>query len=81
MDRRRVLADAITYAADGFPVTIRNSNVMAEYAGWLAGDPNTAQTFLPHGRPPRLGEVIRQPALGPDRGRVYNDLRDRNSPR
>lgn len=63
MDRKRVLADAITYAADGFPVTIRNANVMAEYAGLLAGDANTAQTFLPHGRPPRLGELIRQSAL------------------
>lgn len=63
IDRRRVLADAITYAVEGFPVTIRNAGVIAEHADVLAGDANAAQTFLPHGRPPGLGEVIRQPAL------------------
>ncbi len=62
-DRRHVLADAVEYAGEGFPLTIRNAAVIREYASLLAGDARAAQIFLPTGRPPRAGEVIRQPDL------------------
>lgn len=61
----QVLAPAIEYAEDGFPV----SEIIAR--GWqlaepkLAAHPDTARTYLPHGRAPRAGELFRQP--GPAR--------------
>jgi gamma-glutamyltranspeptidase len=59
-----VFAPAIAYAEEGVPVTAR-------LASWLsrAAEPllrrweTTAQIFLPEGRPPRSGEILRQPAL------------------
>ncbi|MBI4280206.1 MAG: gamma-glutamyltransferase [Armatimonadetes bacterium] len=63
MDRGRVLAAAVTCADDGFPLTIRNAGVIREYASLLAGDGRVARVFLPHGRPPRAGAVIRQADL------------------
>ena len=59
----RVLAPAIGYAADGFPV----SPVIA--SDWERGSrrfrdfPGFAEVFLPGGRAPREGEVFRNPAL------------------
>jgi len=58
-----LLAPAIFYADDGFPVT----DVIAEYwaggAARLAAEPLAAETFLPNGRAPRAGEVFRNPRL------------------
>lgn len=59
----QVLAPAIDYAENGFPV----SEIIAR--GWalaepkLAAHPDTARTYLPHGRAPRAGELVRQPGL------------------
>jgi gamma-glutamyltranspeptidase/glutathione hydrolase len=58
-----VLAPAIAYAEEGFPVT----EVIARY--WKAAEqslarwPDAARTFLVHGRAPRAGEVFRNPRL------------------
>lgn len=58
-----VMAPAIRYAEEGFPV----SEVIA--AGWkaserkLAAHPSSAKTYLLHGRAPRMGEIFRQPDL------------------
>jgi gamma-glutamyltranspeptidase / glutathione hydrolase len=58
-----LLAPAIFYADEGFPV----SDVIA--AHWqaltdkLAAERNAARTYLPHGRAPRAGEVFRNPDL------------------
>lgn len=58
-----VLAPAIGYAADGFPV----SEIIA--SGWergaprLALHPAAAATYLPNGRAPHFGERFRQPNL------------------
>jgi len=54
-----LLAPAIRYAQDGFPL----SELVAGY--WASGEPllrrdtNATRTFLPGGRAPRLGEVFR----------------------
>ena len=59
----KVLAAAIRYAEEGFPL----SPVIA--ANWEAGSrrfkdkPGFADVFLPGGRPPREGELFRNPAL------------------
>lgn len=58
-----LLAPAIYYAEEGFPV----SEVIA--AGWanaverLSQYPNSAKTYLPNGRPPACGEVFLNPDL------------------
>jgi gamma-glutamyltranspeptidase/glutathione hydrolase len=58
-----VLAPAIFYASQGFPV----SDIIAErWATWsdkLAADPDAAGTYLPGGRAPRAGQVFRNPDL------------------
>jgi gamma-glutamyltranspeptidase / glutathione hydrolase len=58
-----LIAPAIFYADEGFPV----SDVIA--AHWdaltekLAAQPNAAKTYLPNGRAPRAGELFRNPDL------------------
>jgi gamma-glutamyltranspeptidase / glutathione hydrolase len=60
---RDILAPAIHYAQEGFPVT----EVVAQ--GWqncserLIEHPSTAKTYLPQGRPPQTGEIFRNPDL------------------
>jgi len=59
---QEVLAPAIRYAREGFPV----SELIAYY--WQRSErlgqyPGFAETFLPGGRAPRKGEIFRNPAL------------------
>jgi gamma-glutamyltranspeptidase / glutathione hydrolase len=58
-----VLAPAIHYARDGFPVPEMDAAYWAGSAEVLRSDPNTAATFLVNGQPPRLGEIFRNPDL------------------
>ena len=58
-----LLAPAISYARNGFPVTeviaegwARNAKVLAQYPGFK-------ETFMPNGRTPLKGEVFRNPLL------------------
>ena len=59
----QLLAPAIQYAEEGFPV----SEIIAGY--WKAGEriapryPDAAATYYPHGRAPRTGEMFRNPNL------------------
>lgn len=63
LDFARILAPAIRYAQDGFAV----SEIIAR--GWATAEqklhqhPDAARIYLPHGRAPRLGEVIVQREL------------------
>ena len=57
------LAPAIFYADDGFPVTDVIAEAWARMTRKLAADPNAAQTYLPGGRAPRVGEVFKNPRL------------------
>ncbi len=61
---KRVLAPAIAYAYDGFPVSPSLATALEAGAELLAENAAAAAVFLPNGRPPRLGEVLRQPDLG-----------------
>ena len=58
-----VLAPAIHYARDGFPVPEFDAQYWEGADKELAGDRNAVSTFLIDGRPPRLGEIFRNPDL------------------
>ncbi len=58
-----VLAPAIRYAEEGFPVSEITAGYWRASAGLLRQDENAARTFLPGGRAPRLGEVFKNPDL------------------
>jgi len=58
-----VLAPAISYAREGFPVSDIIAARWAMLAEKLAADPGAARTYLSNGRAPRAGEVFRNPDL------------------
>jgi gamma-glutamyltranspeptidase / glutathione hydrolase len=58
-----VLAPAIRYAEQGFPVTEIFSIYWAESASKLRRDTNAAAVYLPVGRAPLPGEIFRNPDL------------------
>ncbi|MCI0573272.1 MAG: gamma-glutamyltransferase family protein, partial [Myxococcaceae bacterium] len=59
-----LLAPAISYAENGFPVSEIIAGHWAASTPMLAAHPNSAATFLPGGRAPGAGEVFRNPDLG-----------------
>lgn len=56
----RILAPAIGYAAEGFPVSDALSAAIREDADRIAADPTAAGTYSPRGRHPRVGEMLQQ---------------------
>ena len=58
-----LLAPAIFYADDGFPVTDVIGGAWSGGARKLAADPASARTFLIDGRTPKAGEVFKNPDL------------------
>src|SRR3954467_6778895 len=58
-----LLAPAIRYAEDGFPVSDVIAAHWAALADKLALEPNAAATYLPGGRAPRAGELFTNVAL------------------
>ncbi|HEY8449171.1 MAG TPA: gamma-glutamyltransferase [Bacillota bacterium] len=58
-----VLEPAIHYAREGFPVSERIAAAWAEKAELLLRHEAAARAYLIDGRPPRPGEVFRQPEL------------------
>jgi gamma-glutamyltranspeptidase/glutathione hydrolase len=58
-----VLAPAIRYAEEGFPVSEIFAGYWADSARKLRQDTNATATFLPKGRAPRAGEIFRNPDL------------------
>lgn len=58
-----VLTPAIAYAEDGFPISEVVSRDWHRAAPKLKIYPSTAKTYLYNGRPPKPGEIIRQPDL------------------
>jgi gamma-glutamyltranspeptidase / glutathione hydrolase len=60
----RLLAPAIGYARDGFPVLPRMAELWAAAAQRFAEFPEFRRIFLPKGRSPQAGEWFRLPDLG-----------------
>jgi len=71
-----VLAPAIHYAKDGFPVPELDAQYWAETVEKLHGDPNAAATFLIDGHTPRIGEIFRNPDLARSLQEVADGGRD-----
>jgi gamma-glutamyltranspeptidase / glutathione hydrolase len=71
-----LLQPAIRYAENGFPVHGRISCEWEQDAERLRRDPNAARVFLPQGRAPKAGEVIRNPQLGATLRKVGKEGRD-----
>jgi gamma-glutamyltranspeptidase/glutathione hydrolase len=59
----QALAPAIHYAESGFPVSERLAADFAEEARKVARDPELARVFMPGGKPPAVGTLLKQPDL------------------
>ncbi|MHB1132352.1 MAG: gamma-glutamyltransferase [Chloroflexota bacterium] len=57
-------APAIHYAEHGFPLPEITASWFAQAEPELARSPSAARVYLPGGRPPRAGELLRQPEYG-----------------
>ncbi|MEM9605349.1 MAG: gamma-glutamyltransferase [Pseudomonadota bacterium] len=58
-----LLQPAIGYAGDGFALGARTAFDFAGVESVLAAEPSTAAVFLPGGRLPKAGELLKQPQL------------------
>ncbi len=73
---RDVLAPAIYYADQGFPAGELDSEYFSDAAQVFANDPEGQKTYLPNGKPPRLGEVFRNPNLAKALSLIANNGAD-----
>ena len=71
-----LLAPAIGYAQDGFPLSYRMARVFDAYAPVLRQFPDTANVLLPDNTPPRPGQTLRQPELAWTLRQIAQDGRD-----
>jgi gamma-glutamyltranspeptidase/glutathione hydrolase len=71
-----VLAPAIRYAEEGFPVAELVSAGWAASTRMLSATPTAAKTFLIEGRSPRTGEIFRNPDLASSLRRIAAQGRD-----
>jgi gamma-glutamyltranspeptidase/glutathione hydrolase len=71
-----VLAPAIAYARDGFPVPEWDANYWNQFAVNLHANANLAQTYLIDGHTPGVGEVFRNPDLARSLEQVAQGGRD-----
>ncbi len=54
---------AIAYAEQGFPVSEVIQESWTTYQATLRSDPESMRVFLPGGKPPKVGEIFRNPGL------------------
>jgi gamma-glutamyltranspeptidase / glutathione hydrolase len=71
-----ILAPAIAYAREGFPVSAVIAAEWAHGAGLFADKPGFAEVFMPGGRAPREGERFRNGALARTLGLLATGGRD-----
>jgi gamma-glutamyltranspeptidase/glutathione hydrolase len=50
--------------ADGFPIDEQRTSSIQRSLKYIAKWPASREVYMPNGRPPRVGEIFRQPALG-----------------
>ncbi|MEO6809453.1 MAG: gamma-glutamyltransferase [Isosphaeraceae bacterium] len=72
MTMAQILAPAIAYAEDGFPV----SEVIAQ--SWRSSTSNLAACFLPGGKSPGIGAVFKNPDLARKSGHIPNPILGKN---
>jgi gamma-glutamyltranspeptidase/glutathione hydrolase len=71
-----VLAPAIYFAREGFPVPEWDAAYWADAVPLLKQDKNAASTYLPGGQAPRVGQVFKNPDLAHSLGLVAAGGRD-----
>ncbi len=71
-----LLAPAIYYAEQGFPVAEVTAGGWARSTELLSAHPNANATFLPNGRAPKAGEVFKNPTLATSLRRIAGKGRD-----
>ncbi len=75
MNMKEILAPAIAYAREGFPVT----ELIAYYwrsAKYLSRFPNVADVYLPDGKVPEKGDIHKNPALANTYEKIAKGGRD-----
>ena len=72
---KQLLEPSIRYGKDGFAVTEIIANYWRGGARRLRNYPDSAKTYLPDGRPPREGEVFRNPYLA----KTYETIADKGA--
>ncbi len=71
-----LLAPAIAYAEEGFPVAPRVAHDWSVVLGKLRENEGARQHLLVEGRPPRAGEIVRMPALARTLRQIAKEGRD-----
>jgi gamma-glutamyltranspeptidase / glutathione hydrolase len=71
-----LLAPAVHYAKEGFPVAEVTAGLWARSLQVLEADPNAARTFLVNGRTPAAGSIFRNPDLARSLARIAERGRD-----
>ncbi len=74
LPRAELLAPAIGYARDGFPVSTRLASDIAAQSGALSD--HARALYLPGGEPPPVGTLLRNPALAATLERIAAEGRD-----
>ena len=76
MPMSTLLAPAIRYARDGFPVTDEIARLLVINQERIGHYPGFADTFMPGGRVPAKGELFRNPRLADTLQAISDDGRD-----
>ncbi len=71
-----ILAPAITYAREGFPLTDVIAEAWQGNASYLEEFPNFAETFMPGGEAPKKGEMFKNPYLANTLETIAKEGRD-----
>ncbi len=71
-----ILAPAIAYGREGFPVTEVIAYTMQLAAGRLSQYENYAETFVPNGKSPQKGEIFKNPYLADTYEKIAKNGRD-----
>ncbi len=73
---KEILAPAIRYAREGFPVSELIAYYWQRNAEYLQDFPGFAETFMPEGRAPRKGEIFRNSRLADTYEKLAEEGRD-----
>ena len=76
LSMKELLAPAINYGREGFPVSEVIAYEMASNYEGLKDQPGFSQTYMPNGRPPLKGEVFKNPDLSNTYEQIAKNGRD-----
>jgi gamma-glutamyltranspeptidase/glutathione hydrolase len=73
MRLRKVLQAAIQYCEEGFPVAELAAEAWRESEALLKNDEGGSANYLPNGRPPRAGEIFKNPRMAKTLRRIADE--------